>query len=630
MLTLSRLSLYRISLLSFVTFGLGAIPARADSLGADSPYHYQVVLRFAENRAFTTRFKEEVARDVRNWLQSALGDLAEVEVVLTHPRLKDIEEKGMQVLDTWHEADDLKTHFVLVDFVDGQYQVQARQFDGYAGLPGQLRKAERTADRPFLARLIALTLDRDFGLVGTVESADLKNARVVFKGGALVPSLDGWVQPGEVFALIQPGPTPVRLQWTLLQLEKTAVEDGKVVGSCRILHPGVASPLPPGCRCIKLGTTEGPLHLRTIVARSKSRQPFAGLRVLVSSKGYSDDSGAGKEEGLTGQDGLFSPIEKDRPPVRYDHVAFVSVYEGSQLKVQVPVPIIEQDTFICPVNTENDPLAQLRDSVELWERQLLRCQQEQVTLVEEIKAIPDKRPEDALKKAQDGLDKLDRNLLRLASERTRLLDEAKRFPGRALDLKSGDKRLEDLRSSKKDMAAYVVKLDEIVKKEKDPRLQQLLQLLTKGELDEKEADCDEALKKYDEALKLGLPLDEAWTKKIDSLKKEWPTTDPALLEARTFIYERFPQLKLAGLKENMQQARDALETCRKAKDYRSPIKLKKVANAHYTALKEDLARLRPDLNFDQEERARELEGVLKDLEKLIDEVNKFLSSKQSK
>src|SRR5262249_31785367 len=146
---------------------------------------------------------------------------------------------------------------------------------------------------------------------------------------------------------------------------------------------------------------------------------------------------------------------------------------------------------------------------------------------------------------------LDRNLERLASERTRLLDEAKRFPGRALDLKSGDKRLEDLRSSKKDMAAYMVKLEEIVAKKNDPRLQQLLQLLTKGDLDEKEADCDAALKKYDEALNLGLPLDEAWKKKIEILKKEWPTTDPSLLEARAFIYERFPQFKLAGLKENM-------------------------------------------------------------------------------
>src|SRR5262245_31687339 len=69
-----------------------------------TPYRFQVVLHIAKHRLLTEEFKDEIERQLRDWLQDDLGDMAQVEVLRQHPRLDEIEKSGLQALDGWKEV----------------------------------------------------------------------------------------------------------------------------------------------------------------------------------------------------------------------------------------------------------------------------------------------------------------------------------------------------------------------------------------------------------------------------------------------------------------------------------------------------------------------------------------------
>src|SRR5205807_1905114 len=78
--------------------GAAALPTEANK-----PYRLQIVLRIAEHPTLTNVFQDQVQRELRDNLQAALGDLAKVEVVRNHPRLEEVEAKGLQhALDGWN------------------------------------------------------------------------------------------------------------------------------------------------------------------------------------------------------------------------------------------------------------------------------------------------------------------------------------------------------------------------------------------------------------------------------------------------------------------------------------------------------------------------------------------------
>ena len=56
----------------------------------------------------------------------------------------------------------MKIHFVLIDFVHGQYEISARQYDGTTGLASPVVRQAQTGDRLLVAREAALLVYRDF------------------------------------------------------------------------------------------------------------------------------------------------------------------------------------------------------------------------------------------------------------------------------------------------------------------------------------------------------------------------------------------------------------------------------------------------------------------------------------
>ena len=88
---MTRTHLWAGLLLAFVTS-----PARAQlDPELDKPYRLQVVLHVADNRLLTPAFQEQLQGDLRDQLQLALGPLAKVEVVRSHPLLVNVEAKGL-------------------------------------------------------------------------------------------------------------------------------------------------------------------------------------------------------------------------------------------------------------------------------------------------------------------------------------------------------------------------------------------------------------------------------------------------------------------------------------------------------------------------------------------------------
>src|SRR5262249_47507647 len=94
-------------------------------------YRLQVVIRCGAHNWLGDQFRDDLRSDLTGILQDALGGMAEVKVVdlkkvaatEMDPFWKDFETKGFAALDTPHDLTGVKTHFLRVDFVNGQYEM---------------------------------------------------------------------------------------------------------------------------------------------------------------------------------------------------------------------------------------------------------------------------------------------------------------------------------------------------------------------------------------------------------------------------------------------------------------------------------------------------------------------------
>src|SRR5262245_44087012 len=81
--------------------GGAASPAEGE---LKEPYRLQIVLHVARHKLLTDVFRQQVARELGDGLQAALGDLARVQVVEEHPRLGDVLARSLErALDGWRE-----------------------------------------------------------------------------------------------------------------------------------------------------------------------------------------------------------------------------------------------------------------------------------------------------------------------------------------------------------------------------------------------------------------------------------------------------------------------------------------------------------------------------------------------
>jgi hypothetical protein len=624
-------------------FGTNAVRADLDAETKD-PYKLKIVLHFAPNKNMTEVFRTKVERDVRDSLQAALGDIARVEIVDKHPLLKDVLERGLQYsLDSWKSLDGIKTHFVLIDFVDGQYGISTRQYDGTTGLASPVVRQTQTGDRLLVAREAALLISRDFGLVGTIvgDVNSPTGVQVAIKGGALNAPLEQWIHKGDLFAvaeLVGQGRAvqrSYRRPWTLLQVVELP-KDG--VCLCKPLSryawPPPTTAGSQGLRCLKLGTTEGVLKMR-LIGDDKQSLPLPGLQVWFGAQSFDSDSA--KEKISTDQNGAVQSREV------YKNLAYVLVDDGSGERKKIPVEILDDRTVVCVIKIQagGERVGQFG----IRRGSLLRRLDEDRNSVEvlwnQLQKENSLSPQKWLDRANEGLKILQTELIALTAEfdqlqkeHTALSKDPKIVKPDLFDLVTADQMLKGLETRRDKLNESITKMNDRVKNGDFEKLAQQQKKwvddVRKAESMEEQANYPEALATYERILAEGFTdPDGGLKKRLAETKALWEPKNQQHQQARTFIYEEWPQCTTPKkMQEKMREAKDAFKVCKEAADYLTPRKLFFVNQDHAGQIRKEADELRG--NEDRED-ARSLLETLKalapELEKFTIEINDYLKEK---
>jgi hypothetical protein len=627
-------------LLGVVLVLFSAAVAHADALSPelDKPYRLQVVLHVAGNRQLTQAFKEQVTRELRANLQAALGDLAEVEVVTKHPRLPRVEAEGLKALDGWKEISDTKTHFVLIDFTNDQYVIQARQHDGLTGLSSPLVREARISERQLVSRTASLLVDQDFGLVGTITKIlDGDTVEVTLKGGGIADverwiKLGRWIKKDDVFAVaaVTTGGQGWEVRWTLLRAHKDP-QNG--VCECKILYRYLypsKSPLPElptvrGFRCLHLVTTRAPIRLHFVSEKPDDPLP-AGLDIAVSPHSFKE---AAIEQRATERGGYF---QTERA---YDGVAFVKVIVGTRAQVRLPIAVVGERTIECPISldAQAQTLAELESRRDRWLRQLYERLQLLQLLARDLRDLIDKSAFQAAKeKAMASLEELKNEVKSLQEELAALREAAKEKKAEArLDLGEGSegvRLLKDLAAQEAKLDEHIKAIDQAIKDEADPIRQRVKALLHQAKIEEEEGNYEQAFAKYDQALGLGVPVQDSVKTHVADLRKAWEPKNDEHRKARQFIYQTWPALKTAKeIDDNAEDAEGALKQCIAVKDKMAPRKLYKVTLAHVSRLEQEFEALKSEGSDDNQKKIETIVKVVDKLKKLLPETAAYLQKK---
>jgi hypothetical protein len=596
----------------------GAGSVRADETQSKPPYHLRVVLQVAPHRSLTPLFQDQLRREVGDQLRLALGGLAQVEMVRTHELLGEIETRGLkQALDGWDKLEEQQVHFVLLNYAAGTYQLEARGHDGSTGQASPLVRQAQTCDRSEVATLAARLVEHDFAPVGTVSGSG-KEVKLLLKGG---DALGRWVKKGDVFAvsrIVQEGGRTrgLRIPWALLEVSETPRE-----GSCRChyWHRYREDDLRPAgdvsYRAVKLPATRGPLRLRLL--EDETFRPLDGmvLRVLRPD--------AKKGEELTTRNGLA--VTRDD----YRHLALVQVGSSDNPLAQFPVAILDEGPVDCRVKVrpEAEALAPLENRRDLWVRRVYDGLNFSGFVAQRLKERLNQSLEAALKEGQNGLKNLDGELAQLVEERDDLQKLARGLKRPAtLELSEGEQRLDELKQRHKQLQDFVGRVDETIKEAKGEKIQRAHKLLEQARLLESEAEFDKAIQTYKEVLAV-TPEQAKIRAYLEQLEKRWEPRTDAQREARKFIYEIWPGLDVAGMKENLEKARAALKACKDANDRLTPLRLQRANAVHAAQLKRQLDALKQLDNEDNRNQARALAQIAEDLRRLHAEVTAAVAGK---
>ncbi|MBI3822161.1 MAG: hypothetical protein HY289_05710 [Planctomycetes bacterium] len=595
--------------------------ARADlDPETKKPYQLQIVLRVGGNRVITPLFQEQLQRDVQNQLKIAFGELARIEVVREHPLLRDIDDKGLTTaVESWDSLSDHTTHFVLLDYADGSYQIQTRFHDGTSGLPGALTQRKQTTDRQNVAATIVQLVETSFSPVGTITAiaAGGKEATLKLQGGELGVSLDRWVKRGHVFAvskLVGEGgrQRAERIEWALLE-----VVDGPTAGTCKCRYwrryeedALTTAPGTLGFRALHLPTVAAPVKLHLLT--ETDARPAPKLTPIKDVDVFAQRGGSGKNEKLTlDRNGLATSAKP------FAHFAIVQVLSTDKVRAEFPVEIIAGRTAVAriPAQTGRESLS-LTVQRDAWVNRVYDNIRISTEREHDLARLLNQSLDAALQAARGSLPILEGEVKYLERERNDLERRA-RDKKQPCDLGEGEKQLEELRKQAVDLKAFVERIDGVVKTSAgDDRELGLLKLIERAQLLELDADFDAAIRLFDQAVQAAPGRTAKIQAHLDQLKKAWAVKDDEHAKARAFVYQTWPTLDSAGLFKNKDEAKKALAACRAAQDKLTPQKFLRVNIAHTASLKKELETLKRRDTEDNRNRAKALVQVTEILREL--------------
>jgi hypothetical protein len=244
-----------------------------------------------------------------------------------------------------------------------------------------------------------------------------------------------------------------------------------------------------------------------------------------------------------------------------------------------------------------------------------------------------KAQENLLKQAKEGLADVHRvierlNLL-LANLRMEVREQGLESQ---VDVAEAERRFADLVRHQEKLIAYAKQLEAILKDLKDPKYARWTDMINRAHLLEEQAEFDQAIQLYEEVIREMLkdggkvPQLAEYTAYLDKLKQSWQTKSDAHREARRFIYDTWSKVETgAQLKNNIAQARKALQVCRDAGDPKTPLRLMRANTVHANRLTKQLDELRKGQEtLESREETKTLLAVRDDLEKLTQEAGRIV------
>jgi hypothetical protein len=619
------------------------LPGWSRAVDPTEPYRIRIVLCVAKHRLLTKVFKERVARQLKDGLQAALGELAKVEVAsddpkLEHPRVKDIRKLGLgRGLDGFSDRSGYQTHFVQIDFTGTVYDIQTRQHDGLIDRLNPVIRRARSHDPAYVARTAALLLESELGLLGTIESEpdDRGLVQVSLKGGKLRVDLSRWVKKGEVFAVLSATGGEARA-WTYLQVEEPAV-DGKC--SCRVYSTSLRGFPTSGLRCVLLGTRKGPVRLRFVYqlrdgSRRQGLPPTVGaITVQIRHHGFKDEESTRVSFSTNGSRDLDSSVQGEKGI--FDRLAFVTIILPGERFMNIPVALVDDNLVALTVPETNVQEHPALFRLQSLRRDVMESSQVQTTLfkrINELTAKPEKRA-DALAEVRKTLDRSRQDHLKLSDEREEVYKEIFKLPktDRPSDtaLKTSfdaiDKRMKEIKEGETDLHKHLAMLEKIEKEESDPKRKEWLIQLERANALVKDLELGQAIAIYEKA-----PPEfqtEELTKRVEELKKKWKTHGSEHEEARRFIYKEWPDLTTNSMTGKVKEAEKAMQVCIKVNDDIGVAKLRKGTDRHVERIDKEYATLKIDVNIDDEKQGKVLQGLIKELRALDKAISSYLDKK---
>jgi hypothetical protein len=627
-------------LLSVFVASVRAQNARPPESEARQPYKLVVVLHLADNPALTDTFYDRVARELGDSLQADFGDLVEVQVVRKHPWLNDVLGKGLAsaLKSSWTVRDGVKTHFVLIDFNGVDYEIQTGQYDGITGQPNPVLVVEKertpvirkesTRDREFVAKTTAQMIERDFGLIASFSTwprgPQPQTVQLEFKGASLVP-LDRWVKKGDVFAVVKMpngngASEPVTNAIVQVQdAPKEGVASGQLFWR---FQPPVG---PVNFRCVKLGAVSGPLRLRLIKSSTTKKDTVEPV----------DASLEIRRLGFTGElqtflkaatrHGLFDGSgENPKDRGVFDKVAFVSVV--GNMRAVVAVPLLTDQPYLIKLTDQNEADQFAEIDKEAWHTKVRESFGRLEYVISDIQklATKDGTVAEIVKKGENGLDVAQEAYDQLIIDRQ--LYYKKPTAAEERDLKAMDTYLNKMKIRIGELKVFVDQQKKIETEEKDPERLKWRAKIEQGKLFEKELDYGKAITLY-QSLPKQFETPEL-TNRVKELQLLWDTKDEPFREARSFIYDVFPNLKGSNnIQIRLPEAEKALKECKRLDNKVAKVAAQKLlmgTEVLLPQLEEEAKPLNSRINVEDEPAVKRIQDVLTRLKSLHDDAQVFL------
>lgn len=633
-----------------------------------TPCLWRVVLKTQPHPLLSQSFRDRVKHDIVAALQPAMGPLGTVEVVelsellakatsdQQDPLLQQFDDKGFAALDGSRDLTGAKTHFLSLEYRDGKYHLESRQYDGFAGLASPLVRKQSVRASEMVGRTAGLMIDRDFGLTGSFDPVAGKtdSVRVSLRGGQLGNIDERQVKVGDIFSVSavskteRPAPPPVRTatgkiiaappgsipppalkaetrKFTLLRVTDVG-RDGTIKCSVLTLYqnPFPASRNIVGYRCMKLGTVEGPLTIRLVTSNPEHQKSTGAATVRATENGFN----APKEtrDLLKFKDGLF---RSDRPLA---NVACVTV-EHAGRSVPFPIPVLSADPVNLPfeINDELEKKAEnLRNLLAAASRVTDARNAQTICFEATAKLIEKKKNGDALARAKGGFQSADEADKSISDDLGKLKESGDLTPEATKLIASIERQLAALRQFNKQLSEHVAMLEKVVARENDPTIAarevQAEALTTRITLLLSRGDVDEAINGYDQLVTL-LPDNPEVKARRDKLKADWAPKNDAHAKARDYLLKKWAAIAtIPDYKESLPELGRAVDECKKNGDKYALRKLLTLFTAAGAKLNDLVTPLDPNADGDRK-LATDAKSVITALGTLEVQITEFVDAK---